>query len=310
MPVPAYSPPAGRSPRSPAASASTWSSTPTPSGPSSTSTSWTGCFADGAQTLLLTQPHNPWGRVFTRAELEGVRDVVVRHGARVISDEIHAPLVLPGAEHVSYLTSRAPPTTPSRSSRRPRRSTPPGCGAPRSSSGDDRHRAAASADVPMARNDSWSTLGVVAAIAAYTERRPLAGRADRAARRAADAARRAAGRAPARGPDAAARGDVPRLDRPARLRPRAPRRASPRSAARSGSPRATTTSPACPATSGSTSPPPPTRLTEIVTPPRLRAHLRSRLAHSSGRRPTLRASSARGRRGRGCRRRSAWSATR
>ena len=55
-------------------------------------------FADGAQTLVLTQPHNPWGRVFTRAELEGVRDVVVRHGARVVSDEIHAPLVLPGAE--------------------------------------------------------------------------------------------------------------------------------------------------------------------------------------------------------------------
>ena len=61
-------------------------------------------FADGAQTLLLTQPHNPWGRVFTRAELEGIRDVVVRHGARVVSDEIHAPLVLPGAEHVSYLS--------------------------------------------------------------------------------------------------------------------------------------------------------------------------------------------------------------
>ncbi len=61
-------------------------------------------FAGGAQTLLLTQPHNPWGRVFTRAELEGIRDVVVRHGARVVSDEIHAPLVLPGAEHVSYLS--------------------------------------------------------------------------------------------------------------------------------------------------------------------------------------------------------------
>src|SRR5829696_1021996 len=61
-------------------------------------------FADGAQTLLLTQPHNPWGRVFTRAELEGIRDVVVRRGARVVSDEIHAPLVLPGAEHVSYLS--------------------------------------------------------------------------------------------------------------------------------------------------------------------------------------------------------------
>ena len=61
-------------------------------------------FAAGARTLLLTQPHNPWGRVFTRAELEGIRDVVPRHGARVVSDEIHAPLVLPGAEHVPYLS--------------------------------------------------------------------------------------------------------------------------------------------------------------------------------------------------------------
>ena len=60
-------------------------------------------FADGARTLLLTQPHNPCGRVHTRAELEGLRDLVARHGARVISDEIHAPLVLPGAEHVPYL---------------------------------------------------------------------------------------------------------------------------------------------------------------------------------------------------------------
>ena len=60
-------------------------------------------FAAGARTLLLTQPHNPWGRVLTRPELEGIRDVVVRHGARVVCDEIHAPLVLPGAGHTSYL---------------------------------------------------------------------------------------------------------------------------------------------------------------------------------------------------------------
>lgn len=53
-------------------------------------------------TLLLTQPHNPWGRVFTRPELEGIRDVVTRRGARVISDEIHAPLVLVG-RHLPYL---------------------------------------------------------------------------------------------------------------------------------------------------------------------------------------------------------------
>ena len=91
------------------------------------------CSPRGARTLLLTQPHNPLGHVYTRAELEGIRDVALRHGARVISDEIHAPLVLPGAEHVPTSPSTAPPTTRSRSSPPARRSTPPGCAAPRSS---------------------------------------------------------------------------------------------------------------------------------------------------------------------------------
>jgi cystathionine beta-lyase len=58
----------------------------------------------GARTVLLANPHNPTGRCFSRAELEGLRDVVDKYGARVISDEIHAPLVLPGAEHLSYAT--------------------------------------------------------------------------------------------------------------------------------------------------------------------------------------------------------------
>ena len=59
-------------------------------------------FAAGARTLLLSSPHNPLGRVWDRAELEALRDAALRHGARVISDEIHAPLVLPGAAHVPY----------------------------------------------------------------------------------------------------------------------------------------------------------------------------------------------------------------
>jgi cystathionine beta-lyase len=57
---------------------------------------------DGARTVLLANPHNPVGRVYERAELEDLRDVVLRHGARVVADEIHAPLVLPGATHVPY----------------------------------------------------------------------------------------------------------------------------------------------------------------------------------------------------------------
>ncbi len=60
--------------------------------------------AAGARTVLLCNPHNPWGRAFDRAELAGLRDVVLRHGARVVSDEVHAPLVLPGAVHVPYAT--------------------------------------------------------------------------------------------------------------------------------------------------------------------------------------------------------------
>lgn len=51
----------------------------------------------GARTLLLTNPHNPLGHVHTHDELEAIRDLTVQYGARVIADEIHAPLV-PGAE--------------------------------------------------------------------------------------------------------------------------------------------------------------------------------------------------------------------
>ena len=215
-------------------------------------------FADGAQTLLLTQPHNPWGRVFTRAELEGVRDVVVRHGARVVSDEIHAPLVLPGAEHVSYLEPRG--------HRRPRRRGRRGVqgvqhrgpASARRSSPATRRPAQRLREVPMARNDSWSSLGVVGRRRGLHPRRPVAGRARQAARRPAHPARRAAGRAPARRPDAAARGDVPRLDRPARPTATSDRPRWPSSAAGCGSRRARTTTPAWPGTCASTSRPPPT----------------------------------------------------
>lgn len=58
----------------------------------------------GAETVMLCNPHNPVGRVFTREELAALAALVDAHGARVVSDEIHAPLVYPGAAHVSYAT--------------------------------------------------------------------------------------------------------------------------------------------------------------------------------------------------------------
>jgi cystathionine beta-lyase len=59
--------------------------------------------AAGARTVLISSPHNPLGRVFTRAELTALAEVVERHGARVVSDEIHAPLVF-DRPHTPYAT--------------------------------------------------------------------------------------------------------------------------------------------------------------------------------------------------------------
>ena len=58
-------------------------------------------FAAGARTLILCNPHNPLGHVHTRTELLALADVVERYGARVVSDEIHSPLVFDGP-HLPY----------------------------------------------------------------------------------------------------------------------------------------------------------------------------------------------------------------
>jgi cysteine-S-conjugate beta-lyase len=59
-------------------------------------------FRAGGHLLILCNPCNPVGRVYTQAELAGVSEVVERHGGRVFADEIHAPLTYPGHRHVPY----------------------------------------------------------------------------------------------------------------------------------------------------------------------------------------------------------------
>jgi cysteine-S-conjugate beta-lyase len=59
---------------------------------------------DGKVTYLLCNPHNPTGAVHTADELRGVAERARRFGVRVVSDEIHAPLVLSGARFTPYLS--------------------------------------------------------------------------------------------------------------------------------------------------------------------------------------------------------------
>jgi cystathionine beta-lyase len=58
---------------------------------------------NGLKVLVLANPHNPTGRVLPREELEQIADLCSQYGAWVLADEIHAPLVLPGAKHVPWL---------------------------------------------------------------------------------------------------------------------------------------------------------------------------------------------------------------
>ena len=56
-------------------------------------------FRAGATAYLLCSPHNPLGRVWTGDELSAVVELADRYGVLLLGDEIHAPLVLPGASH-------------------------------------------------------------------------------------------------------------------------------------------------------------------------------------------------------------------
>ena len=59
---------------------------------------------EGVGSLILCNPYNPLGRAFRAEELQAVIDLADKYGVRVISDEIHAPVVFNGATHVPAAT--------------------------------------------------------------------------------------------------------------------------------------------------------------------------------------------------------------
>lgn len=60
--------------------------------------------AEGCKVMILSNPHNPGGTVWTKAELARVADICLRKGVLVISDEIHADLSYRRSQHTSFTT--------------------------------------------------------------------------------------------------------------------------------------------------------------------------------------------------------------
>ncbi len=57
---------------------------------------------DDVKMLFWCSPHNPGGRVWTMEELDAVAKLCTKHNVFIVSDEIHADLVLYGKKHIPF----------------------------------------------------------------------------------------------------------------------------------------------------------------------------------------------------------------
>lgn len=58
--------------------------------------------SEKTKMLILSHPHNPVGRVWTREELTQLGEICVKHNILVISDEIHCDLTFKGIQHIPF----------------------------------------------------------------------------------------------------------------------------------------------------------------------------------------------------------------
>ena len=61
-------------------------------------------FNSKTRAIILNTPHNPTGKVFTRRELELIRDLCIEFDVLAITDEIYEHILYDGAEHISIAT--------------------------------------------------------------------------------------------------------------------------------------------------------------------------------------------------------------
>jgi cystathionine beta-lyase len=58
----------------------------------------------GCKLFILSNPHNPGGRVWTEEELRQIAEICAESGTLIVSDEIHADLTLPPYKHHTFAT--------------------------------------------------------------------------------------------------------------------------------------------------------------------------------------------------------------
>jgi aspartate/methionine/tyrosine aminotransferase len=79
--------------------------------PTTTEGEWTfdaqelrAAFHDHTKAIIINTPNNPTGKVFTREELELIRDLCVEFNVLAITDEIYEHILYDGTEHISMAT--------------------------------------------------------------------------------------------------------------------------------------------------------------------------------------------------------------
>ena len=61
-------------------------------------------FRNGAKALVLCNPSNPCGKVFTREELQTIADIIIKYDGYVITDEVYEHIVYAPHKHVYIST--------------------------------------------------------------------------------------------------------------------------------------------------------------------------------------------------------------
>ena len=125
-------------------------------------------FRSGVRLLLLCSPHNPVARVWTREELETLAELAAAYDVRIVSDEIHGDIIMPGFEFTSLLHLDGPAVDTAVVARSPSKSfNIPGIAESQAICLDGETRRRLKAALGAAGHSLTNPLGAAAAAAAY-----------------------------------------------------------------------------------------------------------------------------------------------